>query len=133
MGIIKVVNIKLDDDVSCKKGYYYVGRDKYNNSPLSNPYTFNGKRSNLAKMSFKTREQALEAYKGYFDAMYGNDAKFTKAFDEIYECYKDGEDIYLGCFCSPLPCHADYIAKKLQQKLIKENRQKLLKEKTDGE
>ena len=44
----------------------------------------------------------------------------TKAFDEIYECYKAGKEVYLGCFCAPKPCHADVIARKLQQKLIRE-------------
>ena len=130
MGNIKVININKEDK-SAHNGFFYVGRsDKYS-SPLANPYTYNGKRSNIAKLSYKTREEALEAYKRYFNAMYGYDDEFTKAFDEIYELYKSGEDIYLGCFCAPKECHADYIAKKLQQKLIKENREKFLKEKAN--
>ena len=120
MGTIKVINISRDDDCSCSDGYFYVGRSKTMKSPLANPFTHNGKRSSLAKLSFKTREQAIEAYEKYFDAMYGNDDEFTKAFDEIYEYYKAGNDIYLGCFCAPEPCHASIIAKKLQQKLVKE-------------
>ena len=52
------------------------------------------------------------------------------AFDEkaptfrhkMYEAYKNGHDIYLGCFCKPLPCHADIIAKKLQKRLILEKK-----------
>ena len=52
--------------------------------------------------------------------MYGKDEELTNAFDEIYSHYKNGEEIYLGCFCKPLPCHADILAEKLQQKLIKE-------------
>jgi len=40
--------------------------------------------------------------------------------DKIYEHYKNGEDIYLQCFCKPLPCHCDIIADRLQRKLIKE-------------
>lgn len=92
--------------------------------PLGNPYTHNGKRKSLAKLSFPTREEAIEAYDSYFDAMYGNDAVFTAYFDMIYEKYKKGEDIYLQCFCKPLPCHGDIIAKKLQQKLIKEYKMK---------
>ena len=50
--------------------------------------------------------------------MYGTDEELTKAFDEIYEHYKKGEDIYLQCFCKPLPCHCDIIADRLQRKLI---------------
>ena len=117
--MIHVINIK-QDDYSMNEGYFYVGRSKKNNSPLGNPYTYNGKRSNIAKLSFKTREEAIDAYEKYFDVMYGSDEEFTKAFDEIYEYYKTGKDVYLGCFCAPKPCHASIIAKKLQQKLIKE-------------
>lgn len=131
MGIIRVINIKGDNDYSCEDGFFYVGRSRTMKSPLGNPFTHNGKRSNLAKLSFKTREEAIAAYEKYFDMMYGSDDDFTKAFDEIYEFYKSGKDVYLGCFCAPLPCHASIIAKKLQQKLVKENIQKM-KEKKNG-
>ena len=40
----------------------------------------------------------------------------------IYERYKNGEDIYLQCFCKPLRCHGDFIARILQKKLIMEKR-----------
>lgn len=117
--MIHVINIKQEDK-TMEDGYFYIGRSKNNDSPLGNPYTHKGKRTNLAKLSFPTVEQALEAYDLYFDAMYGKDEEFTKAFDEIYEFYKTGKDVYLGCFCKPGPCHGDIIAKKLQQKLVRE-------------
>ena len=119
MGVIKVINIK-SEDYSCHDGYFYIGRSKNNDSPLGNPFTHTGKRSNLAKLSFKTAEQAIKAFDLYFDEMYGKDEAFTKAFDEIYEYYKTGKDVYLGCFCKPGPCHGDVIAEELQRKLIKE-------------
>ena len=105
-----------NDDYTSKPNNFYIARP----SPLSNPFTHNGVKTSLAKLSFKTREEAIEAYKRYFDKMYGNDDEFTKAFDEIYEHYKNGEDIYLQCFCKPKPCHGDYIAEQLQKKLIME-------------
>lgn len=117
--MIHVINIKQEDK-TMEDGYFYIGRSKNNNSPLGNPYTHKGKRTNLAKLSFPTVEQALDAYDLYFDAMYGKDEEFTKAFDEIYEFYKTGKDVYLGCFCKPGKCHGDIIAKKLQQKLVRE-------------
>ena len=52
--------------------------------------------------------------------MYEKDPTFAKTVDEIYEHYKNGEEIYLQCFCKPLPCHGDVIADKLQRRLIKE-------------
>ena len=55
------------------------------------------------------------------NGMYGSNIKFTNAIDEIYDKYKRGEDIYLGCFCPlSLRCHGDIIIEKLQKKLIKE-------------
>ena len=125
--MIHVINIKTEDKTG-EDGYFYVGRSKYNDSPLGNPFTHQGKRTNIAKRSFPTVEQAIEAYEMYFDVMYGYDEEFTKAFDEIYEFYKTGKDVYLGCFCKPGKCHADVIAKKLQQKLIKEKRREQIEE-----
>ena len=119
-GTIHVVNINVED-CSNKENYYYIGRSNSGN-PLGNPFTFNGQKTSLAKLSFKTREEAIKAYEKYFRAAYGKPGyeKLTRAFDEIYSHYKNGEDIYLGCFCAPLPCHGDVIAKELQKKLIKE-------------
>jgi hypothetical protein len=105
-----------NEDFTLKPNNYYIGRP----SVLGNPFTHNGVKTNLAKLAFKTREEAIEAYEKYFDTMYGKDDEFTKAFDEIYEHYKNGEDIYLQCFCKPLACHGDIIANKLQKKLIQE-------------
>lgn len=116
MGKIIVYNTKNEDHTT-EPNNYYCGRSKDGN-PLGNPYTHNGVKTNLAKLSLKTREEAIEAFGKYFDLMYGTDEELTKAFDEIYDHYKKGEDIYLQCFCKPLPCHCDIIADRLQRKLI---------------
>ena len=118
-----------NEDFTLKPNNYYIGRP----SVLGNPFTHNGVRTNLAKLSFKTREDAIAAYDKYFDTMYGKDDEFTKAFDEIYEHYKNGEDIYLQCFCKPLACHGDIIANKLQKKLIQEKLKERKNEKISDE
>jgi len=119
-GTIHIVNIHTDD-YSGYPNYFYIGRSK-NGNPLGNPFTHNGKKSSLAKLSFKTREEAIDAYEKYFDATYGKPGyeELTNAFNRIYDKYKRGEDVYLGCFCYPLLCHGNILAKKLQQKLLKE-------------
>ena len=89
-------------------------------SILGNPYTHLPVKDTKAMFQCKTREEAIEKYDKYFDLMYGNNIEFTKVVDEMYEKYKNGEDIYLGCYCKPQLCHGDIIAKKLQQRLIKE-------------
>lgn len=102
----------------------YNGSNVYNicrPSILGNPYSHLPEDKCLAIYRCKTRDEAIDSYAKYFDLMYGGNLKFTKAIDEIYEKYKRGEDVYLGCFCSKsLRCHGDVIIEKLQQRLIKE-------------
>ena len=118
MGKITVYNTH-QEDYTYKPNNFLICRTKDGN-PLANPFTYNGVKTRLAKLSFKTREEAIDAYKLYFKKMYGLDEGLTKAFDIIYEKYKNGEDIYLQCCCKPLPCHGDFLAEELQRKLIKE-------------
>ena len=89
-------------------------------SILGNPYTHLPLKDTKAMFQCKTREEAIEKYDKYFDLMYGRNVEFTKVVDEMYEKYKNGEDLFLECYCKPQPCHGDIIAKKLQQRLIKE-------------
>ena len=118
MGKITVYNTH-QEDYTYKPNNFLICRTKDGN-PLANPFTYNGVKTRLAKLSFKTRQEAIDAYKLYFKKMYGLDEGLTKAFDTIYEKYKNGEDIYLQCCCKPLPCHGDFLAEELQRKLIKE-------------
>ena len=120
--MIYVYNSHKEDHTS-NENNFYIGRP----SPLGNPFSYNGVKTNLAKLELKTREESIEAYGRYFDAMYGKDEALTRAFDEIYEHYRNGENIYLQCFCKPYPCHGDIIADRLQRKLIKEKMKEKLK------
>ena len=94
-------------------------------SILGNPYTHLPVKDTKAMFQCKTREEAIEKYDKYFDIMYGNNIEFTKIIDEMYEKYKNGEDIYLECYCGKgengeKKCHGEVIAEKLQKRLIKE-------------
>ena len=89
-------------------------------SVLGNPYTDKPLKGTLAVFKAKNREEAIERYDTYFDTQYGRNREFTAVIDEIYEKYKNGETVYLECYCHPLPCHGDVIVKKLQQRLLKE-------------
>ena len=111
MGKITVYNTH-QEDYTYKPNNFLICRTKDGN-PLANPFTYNGVKTRLAKLSFKTREEAIDAYKMYFKKMYGLDEGLTKEFDTIYEKYKNGEDIYLQCCCKPLPCHGDFLAEEL--------------------
>lgn len=107
-----------------KKNECHTG--KYNfpiyrgKSALANPYTHIKDRKTKAMYVVKDRDTAIETYDNYFDIMYGSSIEFTREVDMIYEAYKSGKDVYLECYCAPLPCHGNIIAKKLQQRLVKE-------------
>lgn len=90
-------------------------------SILGNPYSHLPEDKCIALYRCKSRDEAIENYSKYFDTMYGSNLKFTMAVDEIYEKYKNGIDVYLGCFCpQSLKCHGDIIIDKLQKRLVKE-------------
>lgn len=114
MAII-VYNTYKEDHTS-NPNNYYIGRP----SILSNPFTYDGRKSSLARLSFKTIDEALEAYKIYFKKMYETDILFKHEVDEIYDKYKNGETIYLQCFCDDTKCHGYIIRDELQKRLIKE-------------
>lgn len=113
--MIYCYNCKIEDHTNHPNNVY-IGRG----SILGNPYTYDGKRSSLAKLTFKTKEECLNAYKMYFKLMYKEDLEFKVVIDQIYEKYKNGEDIYLQCFCKPSSCHGDFIKETLEKRLIKE-------------
>lgn len=106
-----------------RKEEEHIGENNYpifRPSILSNPYTHIKDKQTKALYVVKTREEAIEKYSHHFDVMYGRNTEFTKLIDEIYDKYRKGEDVYLECYCKPLPCHGDIIAEKLQCRLIRE-------------
>lgn len=92
----------------------------YRPNILGNPYTDIKDRQTKALYVVKNRDEAIQKYSDYFDLKYGKDVQFTKIVDEIYNKYKNGETIYLECFCAPLPCHGHVIARKMEQRLLRE-------------
>ena len=112
-----IVYNRAKEDFSNNPNNYPIYRG---GSVLGNPYTDKPLSGTMAIFQAKTREEAIEKYEDYFDIQYGHNIEFTKVIDEIYEKYKNGETVYLECYCHPLPCHGDVIVKKLRQRLLKE-------------
>ena len=116
------------------KNDFYIGRG----SILGNPYSHIKDRKTKAIYEAKDRDDAIDKYSHYFDLMYGSNKAFTQAIDEIFEVYKSGDDVFLGCFCKKyqsneyhndeIRCHGDVIKEKLEKRLIKEKIQKLKNE-----
>lgn len=111
-----IVYNRTKEDYSDRENNYPI----YRPSILSNPYTYIKDKKTQAMFVVKTREEAIERYKGYFDRMYKGNAPFKYLIDEMYEKYKNGEDIYLECYCAPEPCHGDIIKDRLEKRLVKE-------------
>lgn len=114
MGGIKVFNITKEEHFG--DNAFYCGRG----SVLGNPYTHIKDKETKARYIVKNRDEAIDRYSEYFDVMYGSHREFTKAVDEIYDLYKTGKDVYLGCYCKPQRCHCDVIVDKLRKRLVKE-------------
>lgn len=112
-----IVYNRADEDHSSNPNNYPCYRG---GSVLGNPYTDKPLNKTLAIYQAKNREDAIARYDSYFDMMYSSSPSFKSVIDEMYEKYKNGEDIYLECYCHPKPCHCDTIAKKLQQRLLRE-------------
>lgn len=99
---------------------------------LGNLWTHIKDKKTKAMYVVNTREEAIRRYDKYFDMMYHSNLDFKDVVDEMYEKYKNGEDIYLECYCKKylsndttshddeVGCHGDIIKKKLEQRLIKE-------------
>jgi hypothetical protein len=113
MVMIYIYNRRIETH---NKNDFYIGRG----SVLGNPYSHIKDRKTKAIYEAKDRDDAIDKYSYYFDLMYGSNKAFTQAIDEIYEVYKSGDDVFLGCFCKPLRCHGDVIKEKLEKRLLKE-------------
>ena len=107
---------RLKEDHTDKENNYPI----YRPSILGNPYYWEKDKKTLAMFVVKTRDEAIDRYEGYFDRMYKGNAPFKYIIDEIYNKYKNGEDIYLECYCKPERCHGDIIKEKLEKRLMKE-------------
>jgi len=121
-----IVYNRQNEDHSSDPNNYPIYRGA---SVLGNPFTHKPLSKTLAVFQVKTREEAIERYDSYFDLQYENNEHFKGVIDEIYEKYKNGEDIYLECFCSPNPCHGNVIVKKLKKRLLKEKMKEAKKNK----
>lgn len=124
-----IVYNRTQEDHSDNPSNYPIYRGK---SVLGNPFTHKQLSKTLAVYQVRSREEAIARYDSYFDLQYKNNAEFKAVIDEMYEKYRNGEDIYLECYCHPEPCHGDIIAKKLKKRLLKEKMKEVKEKKKDA-
>lgn len=82
--------------VHCKKKRYdvYVGRP----SPFGNPFSHLD--NTLAEFKVSTREESIKKYEEWLKNQPELMAQLPKLKGQV-----------LGCWCSPLPCHADVLVR----------------------
>ena len=107
--IVKVVNKK--DNIVVKNNNdikMYIGRGGF----LGNPFS-------MKNNSLKERERVIKEYEKLFFS-----EKFSNKRKLLLSKVRGKENIYLECFCSPLPCHGDVIKRFLEEELWNLNKLK---------
>lgn len=96
--ITKVINIHVD---GFPEGGVYIGRKgKGHDGYFGNPFRIT---------KFQPRHKSILNYEMYFTARMRTDTEFERRINELA-----GKT--LVCFCKPLLCHGDIIAKYLNEK-----------------
>lgn len=113
----------------CKLEEEHIGDNCFDISRpnvFGNPYTHIKNKKTKALVTVKTREEAIRLYDIYFDKMVLTNDRFKEAWDKMYDAYVNNEEIYIGCYCHLTEsCHGDIIIKKLRQRAIKEELDKM--------
>lgn len=89
-------------------GSVYIGRP----SRLGNPYRVEETGS---------REEAVRLYRAWFQER-TKDPRFLETLEALYERLKREGVLTLSCYCAPLPCHGEVIARWLVERGEKEGR-----------
>ena len=84
------------------KADVYCGRG----SVLGNPFTH--KEGTTAKFIVESRDEAVEAYRGYFKEQMASNPEFLTEMRRIYRLARK-QEVNLICYCAPLACHCNVI------------------------
>jgi hypothetical protein len=112
----------------CKLTEDHVGDNAFDVSRtgvLGNPYTHIKDRDTKATVKVKTREEAIELYKAYFNRMMeSRDSRakpFQREFRRIVDAYKKYDVVYIGCYCHlNESCHGDFIIDQVIKTAVRE-------------
>jgi hypothetical protein len=99
--VLNVVN-KRTHVAEVGKVDVYCGRG----SVLGNP--FSHKEGTKAKFVVESRDEAIEAYRGYFKEQMLLNTEFLLEMRRIYRIARVSE-VNLICYCAPLACHCNVI------------------------
>lgn len=87
---------------------------------LGNPYTHIKDKTTRAMVVVKTREEAIEKYKKYFELSLDLNEEFKQEFNRMVEACMKYDEVWIGCYCKPNEeCHGDFIISRLRQECMK--------------
>ena len=101
---------------------------------FGNPYTHIKNKQTKAMIVVKTREEAIERYKRYFENCLKQLPEFREEFERMVDICMKYDEVWVGCYCDlKEDCHADYIIQRLRQECTKRMIKNVLeaKEKTN--
>ena len=104
--MIKIVNRSNYDGHAS-----YVGRP----GPLGNPYSH--VQSGMAEYMVGTRDEAVDMYEPWLKEKLKTDNDTSRAFGDLVEVYEAFGHLVLSCWCAPKRCHAEVIAKLIEEKV----------------
>lgn len=99
---------------------------------FGNPYTHIKSKETKAMIVVKTREEAIERYKRYFDNALSILPEFKEEFNRMVDACMTYDEVWIGCYCNlGEECHGDYIIKRLEQECTKRMISQALKKKSN--
>lgn len=101
---IKIVNKRF-----YKGNGIYVGRP----SILGNPYTHIKDKKTKAEFIVSNRDEAVERYREWIKEQWRSNPFVEKELFRITEIAIKNDEVTLICWCSPLRCHCEYVAKMI--------------------
>jgi hypothetical protein len=101
--------IEVKNKRTFTSGGVYIGRPAI----LGNPFSHIAK-GTLAKYVVASREQSVESYRAYAKEQYKTNPEFKAKINELAKQYAETGKLELVCWCAPLPCHGDVLARVIE-------------------
>lgn len=110
-GYVRVTNVRRDmaGDSQPEPGETVVRIDRTNRI-LGNPFVLRNKND------MQERDRVISQYGRRLDEDIVRKGLMTREIDALAVRVAGGEKICLECWCSPLPCHGDVLAKEIMRR-----------------
>jgi len=109
MKIIIVNVLKSKSTHYCGRPSYYKLKYGENCSTLGNPFLIT---------KYENRDNVCDKYDEYFNNNISNNGNMINTLNNMVKYLEIGNDIKLGCFCTPKRCHCSTIKTYLESKNI---------------